>query len=69
MNRSDPTLIIDVTPRGVARLVVEYDRGEKVHGMSLLHRVLPALEVLESYLAEATPKAAAFRPARSGDGQ
>lgn len=44
--RKGPELTVEINARGVTRIVVETDRGQRTQGTALLQRVLPAIDDL-----------------------
>jgi len=46
----EPILTIQASPTGVTRVLVTFDRGDRLSGLALVERAVPILRVLEAAL-------------------
>jgi hypothetical protein len=53
----DPTLVIEVSPAGVHRVLVSFDQGDRGGGFRLVGRITAALGVLDAAAVEDRPGA------------
>jgi hypothetical protein len=56
---ANPTLVIEVSPAGVHRVLVSFDQGDRSGGFRLVERITAALGALDAAIVEDRPGASA----------